>query len=77
MSAINIIEEAISLNKVNVQESVGMPTRFGINGLTPYIGDNGNWHIGYEDTGVKAEGYLKTSIFEINENGYLTVTFER
>lgn len=25
-------------------------------GLTPYIGDNGNWFIGDTDTGVKAEG---------------------
>lgn len=26
------------------------------NGLTPYIGNNGNWWIGKEDTGVQAEG---------------------
>lgn len=26
------------------------------NGLTPYIGDNGNWWIGETDTGTKAEG---------------------
>ncbi|WP_221409894.1 hypothetical protein [Reichenbachiella sp. MSK19-1] len=28
----------------------------GVNGLTPYIGENGNWWIGTEDTGIKAEG---------------------
>jgi hypothetical protein len=28
----------------------------GSNGLTPFIGENGNWWIGDEDTGVKAEG---------------------
>ena len=28
----------------------------GENGLTPHIGDNGNWWIGETDTGVKAEG---------------------
>lgn len=28
----------------------------GINGLTPHIGRNGNWHIGATDTGVKAAG---------------------
>ena len=28
----------------------------GVAGLTPYIGENGNWWIGDEDTGVKAAG---------------------
>lgn len=28
----------------------------GVNGLTPFIGENGNWWIGTEDTGVQAEG---------------------
>lgn len=28
----------------------------GNDGITPHIGDNGNWWIGDEDTGVKAEG---------------------
>ena len=27
----------------------------GVDGQTPYIGENGNWWIGNEDTGVKAE----------------------
>ena len=37
----------------------------GIDGKTPYIGDNGNWWIGDEDTGVKA----KTTDFIFNDNG--------
>ena len=37
----------------------------GIDGKTPYIGDNGNWWIGEEDTGVKA----KTTDFIFNDNG--------
>ena len=28
----------------------------GEDGLTPFIGENGNWWIGEEDTGVKAQG---------------------
>lgn len=28
----------------------------GSDGLTPYIGDNGNWWIGTSDTGIKAQG---------------------
>ena len=31
----------------------------GDNGLTPYIGPNGNWWIGNDDTGVLAEGQAK------------------
>ena len=36
--------------------AVGMPGTDGDNGLTPYIGGNGNWFIGTTDTGIKAEG---------------------
>ena len=32
----------------------------GGDGLTPYIGDNGNWWIGTTDTGVKAQGNTGT-----------------
>jgi hypothetical protein len=28
----------------------------GVDGLTPFIGENGNWWVGTEDTGVQAEG---------------------
>ncbi len=28
----------------------------GSDGLTPHIGENGNWHIGDQDTGVRATG---------------------
>lgn len=42
------------------QDEQRIPGRFGtamlIKGLTPYIGENGNWWIGDEDTGVAAEG---------------------
>lgn len=33
----------------------------GDDGLTPYIGDNGNWWIGTTDTGVKAQGNTGTN----------------
>lgn len=32
-----------------------IPTIKGKDGLTPYIGENGNWWIGETDTGVRAE----------------------
>lgn len=35
------------------ENGVGTP---GANGLTPYIGENGNWWIGDTDTGVHAQG---------------------
>lgn len=41
----------------------------GVDGKTPYIGDNGNWWIGEEDTGVKA----KTTDFIFNDNGNGTI----
>lgn len=28
----------------------------GVDGITPHIGENGNWYIGETDTGVKAQG---------------------
>ena len=34
----------------------GTDGKDGVDGKTPYIGENGNWWIGDEDTGVKAEG---------------------
>lgn len=34
----------------------GDPLNMGQNGLTPYIGENGNWWIGLKDTETKAEG---------------------
>jgi hypothetical protein len=27
-----------------------------LRGITPHIGENGNWYIGKEDTGINAEG---------------------
>lgn len=36
----------------------GVNGKDGTNGLTPYVGENGNWFIGEEDTSVKAQGEL-------------------
>jgi hypothetical protein len=38
----------------------------GANGLTPYIGANGNWWIGNEDTGVQADGNAGTKYYVPN-----------
>lgn len=38
------------------QGETGPAGKDGDNGLTPFIGENGNWWIGTEDTGVQAEG---------------------
>ncbi len=35
----------------------------GINGITPHIGENGNWWTGTTDTGVPAQGYI-LDVFE-------------
>ena len=43
----------------------------GNDGLTPYIGENGNWWIGESDTNVKANGEDgKTPTISISEDGY-------
>lgn len=39
----------------------GEPGEHGSNGITPHIGDNGNWWIGETDTGVKAGGSSEAS----------------
>ena len=36
--------------------TTGNPGTDGLNGETPYIGENGNWFVGSSDTGVKATG---------------------
>src|SRR5690606_23422322 len=41
---------------VTLEELKGEDGKDGEDGLTPYIGNNGNWWIGSIDTGVKAQG---------------------
>lgn len=43
----------------------GASGKDGINGITPFIGDNGNWHIGDTDTGISAIGVTP----ELGNNG--------
>lgn len=46
----------------------------GSDGSTPFVGDNGNWWIGNDDTGIKAEGTDgKTPTVEINNSGYWVI----
>ncbi|MGM9642338.1 MAG: polysaccharide deacetylase family protein [Eubacteriales bacterium] len=45
--------------KVKSVDDNGKPTEWeaqDMDGITPHIGDNGNWYIGDTDTGVKAQG---------------------
>lgn len=63
--SVTSVKKISSLNGVDTYKisfSDGSSTTFkvtngkdGENGETPYIGDDGNWYIGNEDTGVKAE----------------------
>ena len=50
-------------NGIEVEAAAVQPPEIGVevhvmgdNGLTPHIGSNGNWWIGEQDTGVRAEG---------------------
>ncbi len=46
----NVIEISTETSVVEVHNADGL------NGITPHIGDNGNWFIGTTDTGVHAQG---------------------
>lgn len=46
----------------------------GKNGYTPYIGDNGNWHINGVDQGIPAEGTVINKT-EINDEGHLIIHY--
>lgn len=57
-------------------EFINIPYAKGEDGRTPYIGENGNWWIGSEDTGVKASGgtqIKKISELE-NDSGFITTS---
>jgi len=58
----------------------GVQWQTGADGLTPYIGSNGNWWIGDNDTGVRAEGVDGkdgkdgiTPTVEISEDGFWVI----
>lgn len=42
--------------KYNFERKFSQPSGKGEDGLTPYIGANGNWWLGNADTGVSASG---------------------
>ena len=42
--------------KDGIDGANGIDGSDGVDGLTPYIAENGNWHIGTTDTGVRAKG---------------------
>lgn len=54
-------------NRSQVDEKI-VGIQGGADGITPHIGENGNWYIGYEDTGVKAAG-SDGATPHIGENG--------
>jgi hypothetical protein len=46
----NVVEVKPNVNTINIHNADGL------NGITPNIGENGNWWIGTTDTGVHAQG---------------------
>ena len=50
------VEEFISDAIANIQFQDGTDGANGADGVTPHIGENGNWFIGETDTGVAAQG---------------------
>lgn len=50
------VGEAIWNNLILLSSLKGSDGLDGSDGLTPFVGENGNWHIGTTDTGIKAAG---------------------
>ena len=48
-----------------INNTVGRGGSSGKDGITPHIGDNGNWFLGTEDTGVIAKAQGNTKIAEV------------
>ena len=46
----NVVEVKPNVNTINIRKADGL------NGITPHIGENGNWWIGTTDTGIHAQG---------------------
>lgn len=52
--------ESVSVKQVTLSESSELPNRIGLNGKSPYVGENGNWFAfndssrEYYDTGIAA-----------------------
>lgn len=53
---------------VSIRGATGAAGDDGEDGITPHIGDNGNWFIGETDTGVKAEGQDGSDASVTSEN---------
>ena len=55
----NVLQETSEENVIEVKTEtsiVEVHNADGLNGITPHIGENGNWWIGTKDTGVHAQG---------------------
>lgn len=52
----------------------GEPGAAGKDGTTPHIGANGNWYIGYTDTGVSAEGRGLPAVTAADAGKFLRVS---
>ena len=52
---------------------IGIPALKGVDGITPHIGENGNWFIGADDTGVAAGGLTELPIASADTLGAVKV----
>lgn len=52
---------------------LGIPALKGVDGITPHIGENGNWFIGADDTGVAAGGLTELPIASADTLGAVKV----
>ena len=52
---------------------LGIHALKGVDGITPHIGENGNWFIGADDTGVAAGGLTELPIASADTLGAVKV----
>ena len=52
------VDAAVDTPLVVIEGTKGDPGAPGKDGITPTIGDNGNWYLGAEDTGKPSRGEM-------------------
>lgn len=57
----------VLVGTINYRDNIELPVLVGLNGKTPYVGENNNWWIGNVDTGVNAGGLgVEYTTFEVD-----------
>lgn len=86
-SALARVSKTGNVTTITTQDATGTKTAEVYDGITPHIGENGNWYIGETDTGVSSGGngspdvlpdnvVTKPDVFEFTNNPLFTNIFD-